>query len=58
MSRDDDIETFVGRLNLAAIMTAMYPGRLVVVRCLCKDRVVTAWVSRGATRHVVHSSWN
>lgn len=55
---DHDRATFDQRIHLAAVMTAMYPGRLVVVRCLCRDSVVTAWISGGAVKHVVLSSWN
>jgi hypothetical protein len=58
MGRDDDLGTFAARMSLAAVMTALFPGRLVVVRCLCRDSIVTAWVSGGAARHVVLNSWN
>jgi len=58
MDRDADFETFDARVRLAALVTIAYPGRLMVVRCLCHDSVVTTWVCRGAVRHVVLSSWN
>ena len=59
MSSDEElIALFCAQLSLARALTAAYPGRVVVLRCHCRDSLMLYWVARGEIAHVSQLAWN
>jgi len=54
----DDLDAFHEKVHLGMVLTAALPGRLMVLRCLCRDSVVMVYVAYGHVVATTLQSWN
>lgn len=56
--REDDAGAFHQKVHLSMVVTAVLPGRLAVLRRLCRDSVVVVYVAGGEVVGTALQSWN
>jgi len=56
--REDDLDAFHQKVHLSMAVTAVFPGKLAIMRCLCRDSLVMVYVAHGQVLDATMQSWN